>query len=270
MSHVRVRFKLNPGRDGIALGKLSKQSENIENFLRSISADLGIPNEPGQWLAKDFKNGSVFTTTEHQAVVDASLAADFNGLLIDLIKHKPKLTQAPSKISLATLERFADLRSCLELDEAIGIGLFEPDTDKKPKWFNVSRLHLEDIAASVEAETTYVGAVIGETHEWNKGAKQPYIIIRDIASEELVKCSYRDSDYKKVASLFDSKDAVITVYGTIVFNRITGKSEVVSADDFEVSPEFSRSDYEAFFGCAPGLTGDKTSEEFIGRGDDEF
>lgn len=269
MSHVRVRFKLNPGREGIALGKLSKQAENIENFLRSLSADLNIPDEPGQWLAKDFKNGSVFTTTEHQAVVDAAIAVDFNDRLSSLIKYKPKRGNQPKNISLTTLQRFADLRTCLEFDETIGIGLFEPDSERL-KWFKVSRLELEDIAAAVEAETTYIGAVIGQTHEWNKGAKSPYIIIRDLASEELVKCSYKDKDYKKVAALFNSKDAVVTVYGTVVFNRINGKTEVVSADDFEVSPEFSRADYDAFFGCAPGLTGGQTSEEFINRGDDEF
>ena len=88
MATLRVRFKLNPGRTGIALGKLSKQSENIELFLRSLASDLGENDAPHIWLAKDFKNGSLFNTVELQEVVNAESASRFNDAVQSLVKFK--------------------------------------------------------------------------------------------------------------------------------------------------------------------------------------
>jgi hypothetical protein len=271
MPTLRVRFKLNPGRTGIALGKLSKQSENIELFLRSLASDLGEDDAPYLWLAKDFKNGSVYNTAEHQAVVAAESVAKFNEAVQSLVKFKsaPR-TKLPKYVSPATVDRFASLRQSLDADEGIGIALFDSDSGKLKRWSYVDRLQLEQIADSIETQVRYVGAVMGRTHEWNKGAKDPYIIIRELNTGELVKCIYADSDYGKVAKLFAQKTAVVIIEGAMTFNRITARSEVTMATNFDFAPDFSSDDYERFFGCAPNMTGDLSTEEFIdkGRNDD--
>lgn len=269
MATLRVRFKLNPGRTGIALGKLSKQSENIELFLRSLASDLGENDAPHIWLAKDFKNGSVFSTAELQAVVNAESVANFNDAVQSLTKFKlGSRTKLPKFISAATVDKFASLRQSLDADEGIGIALFDIDSGKLKRWSFVNRLQLEQIAESIEAEARYVGAVMGRTHEWNKGAKDPYIIIRELNSGELVKCIYTDIDYDKVARLFAQKIAIVIIEGLMIFNRITGKSEVAMATSFDFAPDLPADNYERFFGCSPNITGNFSTEEFIGNGRD--
>jgi hypothetical protein len=261
---------LNPGRSGIALGKLSTQAENIELFLRSLAADLGEDDAPSLWIAKDFKNGSVYSTTELQAVVNADNAARFNDAIQGLTNFRPNNKPTlPKFVSPMTIDRFAGMRQCLDADECIGIALFDLETGKLKRWKYVDRLQLEEIGQSIEIEVRYVGAVMGRTHEWNKGAKDPYLIIRELNTGELVKCIYADEDYSKVAQLFRDKAAIVVIEGQMTFNRITGKSEVSMASSFDVTPDFTDADYENFFGSAPGLTGGLTASEFLSRGRDD-
>lgn len=263
MPNIRVRFILNPGREGIAFSKLAKHAEGIENLLTAIGEDVGLPPEQNQWLGKEFRNGSVFSTAENQALVDALLNAKFNDEVMALIKFRPsRNSEPPHGISLRTLECFSDLRAPLELDETIGIGLYY-ENRKAPKYYRVTRLALEEVAKAIDAETAYMGAVIGYTYEWTKGAKEPFIKIRDIATGELVKCTYKDSDYQKVARLFERKDALVIVSGRLSFNRLTEKTEVTLATDFEIAPELSQDQYESFFGSAAGLTDGVDAASYI-------
>lgn len=261
---------MNPGREGIAFSKLSKQAEGIENLLCSIAEDIGLPADQNQWLAKEFKNGSVYSTAEHQALVNAETLDLFNAAVRNLIRFKPTADGTlPHGISLQTLESFANLRTPLEVDETIGIGLYDQGT-KAPKFYKVTKLRLEDVAKAIDAETSYIGAIIGYTYEWTKGAKEPFIKIRDIASGDLVKCCYDDADYKKVAKLFDKKDALVIVSGHITFNRLSKKSEITKATDFEIAPDLSQDQYDSFFGCAPDLTNGVDAASYIRkiRGDE--
>lgn len=268
MATLRVRFKLNPGRTGIALGKLSKQTENIELFLRALAADLGENDGPNLWQAIDFKNGSVFSTAEYQAIVDVEQAAKFNEGVHSLVKFKAtsRSVKVPEFVSLPTIDRFANLREGLDSDEKMGIALFDPESGKLKPWAYIDRLQLQEIEQSIEPEIRYFGAVMGMTHEWNKGASNPYIILRELNSGELVKCIYADGDYAKVSKLFGEKSAIVIIDGEMTFNRITAKTEIVMARHFDFAPQFSDNDYERFFGCAPNITGGLTSAEYIARG----
>jgi hypothetical protein len=270
MATLRVRFKLNPGRTGIPLGKLSKQADSIELFLRSLASDIGEDDAAKLWLAKDFKNGSVYNTAEFQAVVAAEKASEFNEAIECLTTYKARpRVKLPKWVTPPTIDRFASLRQGLDADEEIGIAVFDVDSGKMKRWTYVDRLQLEQIAQSIETEVKYIGAIMGRTHEWNKGAKDPYIIIRELNSGELVKCIYADADYARVAQLFGNKTAIVIIEGTMTFNRITGRSEIAMATNFDVAPDFSNDDYERFFGCAPNITGGLTTEEFIRRGRDD-
>lgn len=269
MSTLRVRFKLNPGRTGVAFGKLSKQTENIELFLRSLASDLGQSDGPNLWLAKDFREGSLVETAEFQAVVTPEVQENFDEAVKVLSKYygTNKKVAPPSYVRPATVARFGALAHALDADEKIGIAVFDSNGKQKP-WVLVDKLQLERIAKSIEPEVQYVGAVMGATYEWNKGAKPPYIIIREINTNELVKCSYARADYAKVAALFKDENAVVTVQGLTTYNRISGKSEITMAHAFDVAPNFSTEDFESFFGADPNFTGELSTEEFIRRARD--
>jgi hypothetical protein len=265
MATLRVRFRLNPGRKGVPLTKLSKQAENIELFLRSLASDLGEDGSTQLWLATDFRNGSMINTAEHQAVVDIDQVAQLNVAMLALTKFK-SLDMVPQFVSPATLDRFASLRGALEDDEKLGIAVFDPETGKAQRWQYVDKLKLAEIGEAIETEVRFIGSVMGSTHEWNKGADRPYLIIRELNSGDLVKCTYNDADYPKVSNIFTRKTAIVIVEGAILFNRITGRSEVTAATGFEFAPDFPDAEFEAFFGCAPDLTGDLGTDEFIAKG----
>jgi hypothetical protein len=267
MATLRVRFRLNPGRKGIALGKLSKQTENIELFLRSLASDLGVEDSKNLWLADDFRNSSVINTAEFQAVVEVDKAVQFNLAIHVLSKfHGASKARPPQFVSTGTIERFSGLRQCLDADETLGIAQIDVETGKAKRFTYVDRLQLEAIGQSIETKAVYVGAVIGNTYEWNKGAEKPYLIIREVNTSELIKCSYKDEDYEQVAKLFAKKNAVVIIEGSISFNLITSKTEVTQATGFKIAPDFSEDDFSKFFGAAPNITGSMTSEEFIAEG----
>lgn len=267
MSTLRVRFKLNPGRHGVLLGKLSKQAGNIELFLRSLAGDLGKDSSPNMWLATNFANGSVHNDVEYRAVTEAEVASQFNDGVSALAKYKSGTSVSPPEyISAATLDYFANLRQSLDADEKIGIAVYDLETGRRKPFRYVDKVQLEEIGNSIEAEMHYVGAVMGRTHEWNKGADKPYLIIREINSGELIKCCYNDDDYSSVAKLFQQKTAVAIIQGAVTFNRVTSKTEVTMATDFEIAPDLTDQEFDAFFGCALGITGSLTAAEFISKG----
>jgi hypothetical protein len=265
MSTLRVRFKLNPGRHGIALAKLSKQTENIEMFLRSLASDLGVQEARELWIADKFGNGSVMNRAELQAVVEVEKAHEWNVCISALVSAKGNLSKAklPYAISPSTLERFARLADALDPDEPLGIAIYDVDTGRAKPFRNVGKLELEAIGRAIETESRYIGAVMGRLYEWTPGAEKPYLYIRELNSSELVKCTYSDDDYEKVARLFQRKTAIVIIEGRITLNLITKKTEVTHATGFNFAPELSDDDYEKFFGAAPGITGNLTSEEYI-------
>jgi hypothetical protein len=269
MASFRIRFRLNPGREGIALGKLARQTENIDVFLRALVRDMGDKDSPDLWLAKDFQNGSLISTMEYQAVSDAEKIDRFNAIVGDLINHNPG-TGGSFVGSASTVEKFAKLGKGLDAGEELGIGLFDSKTGEAGEWSNVSKLHFEEVGKSVPAEVKYVGAVMGYTHDWVKGAKEPYITIRELNSGSLVKCAYADHDYPRIAEIFSKKMAVVIVEGQMSFNRITDKTEITMASGFDIAPDFTEEDYQRFFGCAPEMTGGLTAAEYVRKGRDGF
>lgn len=265
MATLRVRFKLNPGRHGITLSKLSKQTENIEMFLRSLAADLGMQETRDLWIADQFGNGSVMNRNELQAVVAVEKAQLWNDCIAALIAAKGNLSRAtiPFEVSASTVERFSNLSNALDPDEEIGIALYDVETSRAKPFKKIGKLQLEAIGRSIETETRYIGAVMGYVYEWTMGAERPYLYIRELNSSELVKCTYSHEDYEKVARLFSKKTAIVIIEGHVTLNLITKKTEVTQATGFDFAPEFSDDDYDKFFGSAPGITGDFTSEEYI-------
>lgn len=265
MANLRIRFKLNPGRHGLPLGKMSKQTENIELFLRSLASDLGVDNGKNLWLAGHFKDGSLDEVITLPIEVTDEVVENFNEAVAHLSKYTLK-AKAPTALSAATIDRFAELRQCLDSDENIGIATFNLGSVRSKPFVYVDSIRLAAVAKSIEKDTQYVGAIMGRTHEWNKGADKPYIIIRDLVTSELVRCNYADADYGKVAKLFANKSAVVIVEGTISLNLITSKTEMLLATGFDNAPDFSDEDFNKFFGAAIGFTGHLTSEEFVAKG----
>jgi hypothetical protein len=69
MARIKVRFELNKGRIGAPLSKLGDISRQTERFLRSLAADVRIEAKAEEWLAVNFRNGSVSYDAELQGEI---------------------------------------------------------------------------------------------------------------------------------------------------------------------------------------------------------
>jgi hypothetical protein len=74
MARLRIKIELNPGGVGVRLDKLAKISEEFEKFLRSLAQDCGTSIELGEWLAKDFYDGSFGSMVEYVKHVEVQEA----------------------------------------------------------------------------------------------------------------------------------------------------------------------------------------------------
>lgn len=267
MSTIRIKFKVYPGREGLPMDTLAKHAEGALAFLRSLSNDLGLPADQSFWVAKNFKNGSLIYTAENHLAVDESVVLKANAATIALATCKGKRERVPNFVSEQTIGNFAGMRSPFSRDDAVRVG--PVGLDNKSKWTTVSYLAFDAIAKMIEGRVTYFGSVMGTTYEWNKGARDPYIVVRDLATDDLVKCTYRKSDYSKVRALFDRESDAVVVYGTIVYDRILEKTEVTLATDFESIVPLSDVELNEVFGSVPSLTAGKSSAEYVRQYRDE-
>jgi hypothetical protein len=261
MARIKIRIELNRGREGILPRKLIAHTERLEEFLKSLANDLNVPREKNEWLAKDFENGSCLYTLELQAVENAAKVAEFNSRFRGLTSYSPESDTPPTGVSELTLLKYSDLRESLDVDEPIRFGIYEGED--KPDWITGSRTQMQEVADSTNVRAEYIGSVMGIVHELNKGANPPYIKVRDLVSGDLIRCDYQNKDYDHVVALVKKRDAVVNVYGLITVNRLTKRVELVKATLFELAPTFSKSDYEAFFGCSPKLLDGESSEDYI-------
>jgi hypothetical protein len=82
MAQIKLRIELNKGRTGAPLEKLGCVARQMERFLRALGADLNLETKRGEWLAINFKNGSVAWDATYQNDVTDAQFRRFNHLLV--------------------------------------------------------------------------------------------------------------------------------------------------------------------------------------------
>lgn len=261
MSTIRIKFKVNPGREGLPLDILARHAEDTAAFLKSLANDLNLPADQSLWVAKEFKNGSLIYTAENHLSVDEAVVEKAASATMALIACKGERSKVPSFISDLTIRNFAEIKNPFGADDVVRVGVV--GVDNKTKWKPVSYMAFQAIADMIEGQVVYHGSVMGTTYEWNKGADKPYLKLRDIATGELVKCTYSKKDYSKVRALFDRESDMVVVYGTITYDRLASSTELTNATDFESIAPLSEDEQDAFFGSLPRLTGDMSSAEYV-------
>ena len=240
---------------------LAKHAEGALAYLKSLSADLGLPPEQSLWVAKEFRNGSLIYTAENLYNVEPELVEKANAATSAISSCKGKRERVPAFVSEQTIGNFAAMRAPFARDDVVRVG--PVGIDNKAKWASVSYLAFDAIARMIEGKVSYVGSVIGSTYEWNKGARDPYIVVRDLATNDLVKCTYKKDDYAKVRALFDRETDTVIVYGVVIYDRILDKTEITHATDFESIQPLADTEISALFGSLPKLTGSMSSAEYV-------
>ena len=75
--------------------------------------------------------------------------------------------------------------------------------------------------------------------------------------------SFEKEHYQKVVSALKDEDAIINVSGMIRTDRAKRKIEWLRVEKIEETAPFKDTDIDAFLGCAPNITGDMTTDQFI-------
>lgn len=260
MARIRVRFVINRGRHGAPLTKLGKISEQTDKFLRALSKDCQIETHPGEWLAANFKNGSVEYDAEFQGDVNPGAAQMFSRNLELLIDFDPEREGLNIELSDSTMLEYARIGSLIDPDEAIDVGIY-PVRGGNPKWRQISYNTTSSLRRQIEAPLPSYGSLQGVMHSWFMQAREPHFQMRELSTDSLVSVFYPIELYKEVAQAVQERTTIMVVNGNLLFDRSTRAPTELKADKIELVEMLSGSEFEEFFGSAPNFDWDDPGEQ---------
>lgn len=261
MANLRVRIVINKGREGAPLDKLGQIASEAERFLRLLAEDVGLTIPKGEWLAENFANGSVYFDAVHAAEYEWSQISTFNRGLDYVAAFDPDRQRVDGVASAKTIRQFARIADPLSIDDKVSFGLYEPEGTKVARWKPLSKPLAMKIAKKLDEVIEYHGSVQGAIHALFK--TEMYFKLRHGLTGELVNCHFRQDLYDQVINALSRQDALVYVGGMIRARRADQSIEAVSVTHIRTAPTLSDEQYRAFFGCAPGLTGPISTEDYI-------
>ena len=263
MARIRVRFELNKGRIGAPLSKLGDISRQAERFLRALAADVRIEGKAEEWLALNFRNGSVSYDAEFQGEITPAEVDAFNRNLEFLADYDPETEGANGLVSERTALEFARLGTIIAPDEVIGLGIYGRDSTR-PKWRRISYAATAEMRARLEAPVLAYASVQGIIHSLQKEARDPFFRVREMATEALVSCYYPTRLYGDIIEALRERTTVLHVAGDTEFDRTTRSIVKLHVDRIDKSRMMSSEEFEQFFGSAPDFTGDTRHRRVYG------
>jgi hypothetical protein len=265
MASLRVKVELNKGGVGVSLHKLAQVSSQYERFLKSFSRDLHLDLKNGEWVAKDFENSSVDFVVEYIGPATQDKIEESKVALRYVMKETNNFTDLSSKISRDTILSYARIAKDIDADEAVGFGLYDNGNTKPDETYILSKqraLTIEE-ALSVDDRIEYIGSLQGKIHSLFKEVDRPHFNIREIATNNLIECFYSPEVYDQLAEALKKKDAMVFISGQIVASRATRKPLYIRAEKIHTAEEYQEGDLDKFFGCAPDITGELSTDDFI-------
>jgi hypothetical protein len=250
MARIKVRLELNKGRIGAPLTKLGDISKQTEKFLRSLANDVKIGGKAEEWLAVNFRNGSVSYDAEYQGEITPAEVDAFNRNLEFLADYDPESEGANGLVSQATALEFAKLGTLIDPDEVIGLGIYGRERSK-PIWRRISYGKTADIRSNLEAPIPTYGSVQGIIHSLQKEVSRPYFSLRELSTYALVRCSYPIRLYGEVIDALRERTTVLHVAGDTTYDRATRDILELRVDRIEKARMLSSEEFDHFFGSAP-------------------
>ncbi len=264
MTRIRLKIELNPGGDGVRLDKLAKISTEVEKFIRLLATDAGAEPHLGDFVAKDFYDGSFGSVIEYAGNVDPRAVDKFNGGLRFFADFKDPHQYINGEFSPATVRQFIELGTVIDADEVVKFGIIDGDAPiSAAEWKSVTKITTLNVDSAYNQEYRYEGALQGRLGTWYKDSS--YFNLRELTSSSLVKCYYSAEMYDQIYRLYEDKDAIVNLSGRVVMDRATGSVNEVRVHWVKTYAPLSNSEFEKFFGLAPDLTGDLSTTEYIDK-----
>ncbi len=263
MTRIRLKIELNPGGVGVRLDKLAKISTEIEKFIRLLAIDAGAEPQLGDFVAKEFYDGSFGSVVEYVNNVDPAAAVNFNSGLRFFSEFKDPHQYINGEFSPATVRQFIELGTVIDADEVVRLGIIDADAPAVTEWKSVTKVTTLNVDAAYNQDYRYEGALQGRLGTWYKDSS--YFNLRELATSELVKCFYRPDMYDQIYRLYEDKDAVVNLSGRVLADRATGRIKEVRVNAAKSYAPLSDAEFSRFFGLAPDLTGDLSTPDFIDK-----
>ncbi len=265
MSKFHIRIKINPGGHGARLDKLGEISSQIEAFLRSLAHDTSIKAKKGDFVAVNFGNGSVCYDVELVSAIRGQKVQRYNTNLKKVIEFNPDDPKPMKGIRPVTIHQFARIADPIEADEEVGIGLYE-NGGKKPKlWKYLSKATAKEIINAL-APVEYDGSIQAIIHALFLEAERPYFKAREISTDKLITCFYKpETHYDKIVESIKRQQSIVHITGKVKASRLDRQVAEITVEKIVPAKIMTKEELHRFFGCAPNLTGELTTEEFVDR-----
>jgi hypothetical protein len=269
MAQIKLRIELNKGRTGAPLDKLGDIARQMERFLRSLAADLKLEIRPSEWLAVNFKNGSVSWDSALQEEVAESDVRRFNNCIEFITDYDPETEGTNGLISDLTLLEYGRIGERIDPDEIIGVGIYPSNGQRRLRWRRIEYRKAGRIRRAIEAPIYSYGSVQGEMHSLIKGVARPYFQLREFASNQLVRCFYESDLYADVHRALEHRNAVVHATGQMRLDRARRAVEDMQVERLDRVEPLTDEEFLSLFGAAPDLTGELSTDEYIAhiRGD---
>jgi hypothetical protein len=262
MAQVKVRIELNKGRTGAPLDKLGDVAKQLEKFLRSLATDLELDGPRGQWLAVNFRNGSISWDAALQDDVPEAQVRHFNECLEFIADFDPDSEGTNALVSNRTLLEYGRLGERIDADEVIGIGLYN-DARSRLKWRRIEYRQASRIRRAMEEPILSYGSVQGLLHSVILEAKRPHFMVHELGAQQIVRGYYEAALYDEVIRALAHRNAIIHATGDMKLDRATRAVTEMDVERIDRVEPLTDEEFRSFFGVAPHLTGKLTTQEYI-------
>ena len=273
MGNIKIRVMFNKGKHGIKLSRLSALSGEVFRLLDLLAADVGIDTDPNKWVAINFSESSLAYDNQYLGDIADEFKINYNQQFKELISSPADKVSA-NGYGVETVDQYIKIANATEVGESIRFGVYGNGEVDPGEWieFDKQEAMKVEIFKSQASQVIYEGGVQGFVHSLHKeppnSGELPWVKIREISTNRLINCYYKNSQYSEVVSLLEPKDAVVFVSGKMRATLPDQKLEMIEARKFDKAPPYDSEDFEKFFGCAPGLAGDMSAAEYIRKARD--
>lgn len=101
-------------------------------------------------------------------------------------------------------------------------------------------------------------------HAWASGAEPPFFQLRELATGELVHCTYSPKLHGKILRAHESLERTVAhAYGRIRWDRTKNHILDMVVEDIDLTQPLTDMDFHRLFGSMPEFTGEMTTAEYI-------
>lgn len=265
MAKVKLRVELNKGRRGISLGKLAKITQETLHFLSMVYKDAELPGEPDKWLAVNFDNNSVDFDCESFQDVDLVEVQRANRVLHVVMTNDRTSDFAKRAVRDGTRRQYSQIASVIEPDERVTFKLFNNGDVDPHETHDLTTSVAYQIELQLPKTATYNGEIQGTIHSFFKEERPRRIRLRELSTNQLVDCEFDDELYHSMIAVLNEPRGIVFIEGEIHENLAREAVESVKARSFRLAPPFDEDKFNSLIGCAPNLTGELSTEEFVER-----